>query len=198
MEMPIADAGIAAIKRATDEALARSKADVAASGLGSRWVASFKSRFYENKGLDAAGLIYSRINFGVVFERGATVPGNPTLWIPLQTTPKKLGGKRLTAKVFHEQIGHLFKTKIDGRDYLAARIAVSKRQTTGPLPLLSAAMLKNRAKPKAGQRTRLIPMFVGKSSTTIQKRLHIGEITQAAAARLGEYYAAAIKGTTNG
>lgn len=194
IDRPIGTAARAAVKEALQDALTHSKADVLSSGLGQRWAKSFKTKFYKNDGIGAAGIVYSRINYGVVFERGAEVKGKPKLWIPLHTTPKKIGGKRLTAKVFSQQIGHLFKVKIGGREFLAAKIAVSKKAAAGPLPVMSATMLKNRAKPKPGQRTRLIPMFVAAASITIRKRLNIAGIAQKAAAKLPRFFANAIKG----
>ena len=194
IDKPIGTAAQAAIQGALKDALTRGKANIASAGLGQRWVDSLKTRFYKNDGLDAAGIIFSGINFGVVFERGAVIKGNPTLWLPLHTTPKKIGGKRLTAKTFHEQIGQLFMVTFGGKEYLAARIAVSKKASFGPLPLMSAAMLRNRMKPpRKGQTTRLVPMFVAQQATTIRKRLHIGQITESAAAKLPKLFAAAIK-----
>lgn len=194
IEQPIEFAAVDALREATSIAETKGKANVEASGLGPRFVKSLKSRFYINNGLDAAGIVYSAINYSVVFERGAIVKGNPTLWIPLPTTPQKVGGKRLTAKVFGDTIGHLFKIKIGGREYLAAKIAVSKKNSTARIPSLSAAMLRNGArKAGKGQRTRLMPLFMGVQSTSIRKRLHIGQIVEQAADQIPKLYENALK-----
>jgi hypothetical protein len=191
---PMATAGAAAVKEATAIAHKRGQAQIAAARLGTRWVQSFKQKFYANDGLDAAGIVYSTINFSVVFERGAVIKGNPTLWIPLPTTPVKYAGKRLTAKVASEQLGFLFKIAIGGREYLAVRVAVSKRTATGPLPRMTASMLKSRArKPRKGETTRLIPLFVGKKATTIRDRLDIRGIAEDAANQLGALFAQNIR-----
>lgn len=190
IDRPIAGAATDAVREATDQAHKRGLADIAASGLGERWVKSFKQRFYINDGIDAAGIVYSGINFGVVFERGATIHGSPTLWIPLPTTPKKLGRKPLTAKRFSHEVARLFKIRIGGKDYLAAKVNVTKGQA-GRVVTRSVAMLKR----KAGKSTRtaLVPMFVAANSTHIRKRLHIGQIAEQAADRLPQLYADALK-----
>jgi hypothetical protein len=191
---PMAVAGAATVREATDITHAKGQANIASSGLGPRWVRSFKQRFYLNDGLDAAGIVYSTINFSVVFERGATVKGNPTLWIPLPTTPLKIGGKRVTAKRISDEVGQLFKIELRGKEYLAMKIAVSKRVATGPLPRMSTAMLKRAAKkPRKGQVTRLIPMFVAASSIRIRDRLRIREIAEETAANMPEMYADKVK-----
>lgn len=186
----IADASRMAVRQAVELAQRRSKADVAASGLGPRWVGSIKSRFYPNNGLDAAGIIYSSIPFSVVFEQGAEIKGNPKLWIPLPTTPPKIGGKRITPKLYAQQGGRLFKVNIRGKDYLAARIATAKG-AVGSVQPRSLSMLKR--KRGKGQVYSLVPLFVAASSVTLRKRLHIGAITEAAADRLPDLFAAAIK-----
>jgi hypothetical protein len=189
IEIPMDQAAIDSVREATDIAHKNGQANIAASGLGPRWVKSFKQRFYKNTGLDAAGIVYSTIQFSYVFERGATVRGNPNLWIPLPTTPLKIGGKRMTAKRATHEIGHLFKIVIGGKEFLALRIAVSKGIAKGPVPRMSAAMLKSRArKPRKNETTRLIPMFVGSASITIRKRLNISEIVQRAADQLPDLY----------
>lgn len=195
MRDPMAVAGAAAVKQATQQAWRKGQTNIASAGLGQRWVKSFKHRFYANNGIDAAGIVYSTINFSVVFERGATIHGAPILWIPLQTTPKKLGSKRMTAKRFGEQIAHLFKIQINGKPYLAAKIFVSKRVAAGPVPIMSATTLRNAARRKGGKgmKARLLPLFVGVSSTHIRDRLRIREIVEEASNDIPRFYAEHLK-----
>ena len=190
---PMDRAGAESVKIATESAEHLEQVDIVRAGLGADYARDHKSRFYLNKGLDAAGVVYHTRNYSYVFETGAQIQGRPKLWLPLRTTPQRIGGKRVTAKRLSEEVGHLFKIKIGGREYLAMKVAVSKTNANARLPLLSMAMLRRGARGGKGKRTRLIPMFLGLDATTIRKRTHVIEICKQEAAKIPKHYDKAIR-----
>lgn len=89
---PIVDAAHGALKEAGRIAVTEGRRNIAAGGrFTGRWTRGLTSRFYKNKGLDAAVLIYHKMGIAGVFEEGATITGDPLLWLPI-------GGRRLLAR----------------------------------------------------------------------------------------------------
>lgn len=92
VNQPIVDASQAALKEAGRIAVTEGRRNIAAGGrFSGRWTQGLTSRFYKNTGLDAAVLIYHKMRIAGVFEEGATITGDPLLWLPI-------GGRRLLAR----------------------------------------------------------------------------------------------------
>lgn len=79
----IAEAEQAAVKEAADLAVEKGQANIASAGFSGRWQRAFTSRFYPNKGINPAALIFHAIPLASVFETGITIQGRPLLWLPL-------------------------------------------------------------------------------------------------------------------
>lgn len=188
---PIAAAGTAAIGAAADEIKRKGRADIAQAGFGKRWQNTFRVDTYPKKGrvsANAAALVYHKIPYADVFEAGATIRGKPMLWLPLKTTPKKIGRNRMTPKVFRREVGPLFTLNRGSKPLLAAKIAISKSQAkSGKMPKPSLAKLRDGATTKG--LTRAIPLFVGVDSVKLRDRFSLREITDDAAERLPALYA---------
>jgi hypothetical protein len=74
-----------AIQDTADEMVKQGRANIAAAGFPvEKWQLGLKSKFYPNEGLDAAAIVYHKINFAGVFETGVTIAGNPLLWVKIR------------------------------------------------------------------------------------------------------------------
>lgn len=186
---PMATAGKNAVQEMAETIKKEGRADIAAAGFSQRWQNTFRVDVYptgKQVSINSAALIYHKIPYADVFETGATIRGKGKLWIPLKTTPKKIGRKKMTAKLYDDEIGGLFSLKIGGKPYLAAKISVSKamakKKTHGKVTL------SRLRKGRGAELTRTVPLFVGVDSVKIRDRFSIRQITDRAAARLGDLY----------
>lgn len=194
ISFPIEEAAVAAITEAGDIVKREGRAQIASAGFSIKWQNALRVNIYRNRGLDAAAFIYHKIPYAGVFERGERIAGKPTLWVPLSSTPKKVGAKKMTAKLYSDEIGRLFPIRIKGKRFLASKVGLSKANARRAVPKLSNAMLRKGASGGGkGGSTRAIPLFVEALSVKMPDRLNIREITEATAARLGAIYAEALK-----
>lgn len=107
IEKQISDAKAGAVQEAADLAVKEGRANIATAGFSSRWQSALTSNFYPNKDTgDPAALIFHRIPFAGVFERGMTIRGKPLLWLPIERnlpqgvhTPKQYGKKLVSVNV---------------------------------------------------------------------------------------------------
>jgi hypothetical protein len=85
IEEQIHDAQEAAVQEAAAESVRLGRANIAGAGFTSaRWQQGLTSRFYPNPGKDPAALVYHKLRFAGVFERGVTIQGQPLLWLPIE------------------------------------------------------------------------------------------------------------------
>lgn len=96
----------AALQDAAAEAVKEGRANIAQAGFSRRWQDALTSRFYPNPGKDPAAIIYHRIRFAGVFERGITISGRPLLWLPIEQnlpagvhSPRQYGRKLVSVNV---------------------------------------------------------------------------------------------------
>lgn len=187
MKEPIAIAATAAIREMASSIKFEGRADIAAAGFSRRWQNTFRADTYpggKRVSIDAASLVYHKIPYADVFETGADIRGKPTLWIPLSTAPKRIGRKKMTPKLFVQQIGPLFPLKRPGKaTLLMANIARNKRGGIGKIT--NAKLRKGAAGAGA---TGAVPIFVGVDTVTLRKRFHLRAITDKNAARLPSLY----------
>jgi hypothetical protein len=110
IEQTIESAAEGAVQDAARLAVKQGRANIAAAGGGfatsARWQRGFTYRFYDNDGRDPAALIFHRIGFASVFERGITISGRPLLWLPIErnlpagiTSPRQYGGKLVSVNI---------------------------------------------------------------------------------------------------
>lgn len=133
-----------------------------------------------------------RIGFINIFERGGTIAGNPYLWLPLPTAPKRIGGKRTTAAAYVREIGKLVSINRPGKPPLLAGQAL--RRPGGAVSL--AALRTGARRAAAGRRTVLVPLFVGVRRAHIRKRLNISPLYERVRLQLGELYLRAFERST--
>ncbi|WP_146148968.1 DUF6441 family protein [Pseudaminobacter soli (ex Li et al. 2025)] len=196
IDRPIAVAAKGAMLEFADNVKREARADIARAGFGKRWQNAFRVDVYpqgsKRVSSKAAALIYHKIPYADVFEAGATIRGKSKLWIPLSSTPKKVGSKRMTPKLYTQAFGPLVTMNIRGKTFLGGKVSLSKAQAkSGQVGKVTTARLR-----KGGQKsnsgatpTRTVPLFIGVDSVSIKKRFSIRQITGRAAGRLAELYA---------
>jgi len=107
IERQITEASEGAVQDAADMAVREGRANISAAGFSSRWQKALTSRFYPNKDEgDPAALIFHRIPFAGVFERGIRISGRPLLWLPIERnlppgihSPAQYGKKLVSVNV---------------------------------------------------------------------------------------------------
>ena len=190
----IVEAAHDAVTAAGDMAKQQARADIAASGLGQAFVNALRVDIYPRgrKSINASAHIYHRIPYAGVFEEGATIRGNPRLWLAVKSAPQEIGRKPMTPKLFNQRIGTLnFVKRAGKRPLLFAKVKATKGGDPGTItvPRLRAAQ-----RPGAKGPFVAVPIFVALDSVTIRKRLNITGIVRAARDRLPQLYASLISG----
>ncbi|KEC73144.1 hypothetical protein RLPCCGM1_c1260 [Rhizobium leguminosarum bv. phaseoli CCGM1] len=187
---PLAEAGQETIQEIADQIKTAARQDIASAGFSKRWQNALRADVYP-KGkvsLNAAALIYHKIPYADVFESGATISGKPLLWLPLKSTPKKVGRNRMTPDRFMQAIGPLqLVRRAGGKPLLFGKMSVSKNQAaSGDHGNVTLAKLRKGAA-KTGI-IRAVPLFVGVDSVRLRDRFSINEIVDRAVDRIGEVF----------
>jgi hypothetical protein len=186
----IAVAATLAVRDAGRAAQTAGRADILAAGLGNRFAAALRLRLFPERkaSINAAAYLYSKIPYAGVFESGATIRGNPRLWLPTNNVPIRRGGHRMTPQFYARNIGRLISVNVAGRPPMLMGVvpeSAVKRAAGGPLKLS-----RRRSPGFASRRARFVrvPMFIGVNQVQIKKRLRIADIAARERARLPEYY----------
>lgn len=191
---PIAQAATDAMRDAAEIAKNQGRANIAAAGFSKRWQNALRVDVFPDKGrisLTPAALIYHNIPYADVFESGAQIRGNPKLWLPLKTTPKRIGRKRVTPANVRER--GIALNKVKGRDLLAISTRVPKSKATG-IVKVTRRMIENarrtgaKSTPAGTGIVRSIPLFHGVSAVNIRKRFSIIQIVNGVRDRLASLY----------
>jgi hypothetical protein len=187
---PLAEAGQETIQEIADQIKIAARQDIASAGFSKRWQNALRADVYP-KGkvsLNAAALIYHKIPYADVFESGATIKGKPQLWLPLKSTPKKVGRYRMTPARYAQAIGPLALVRTPGRKpLLFGKMSVSKGQAqSGNYGSVTLAKLRNGA--ARNGIIRAVPLFVGVDSVKLRDRFSINEIVDRQVSRMGEVF----------
>jgi hypothetical protein len=102
-----AEAGKGAVRDAAKLAVTAGRENIAAAGnFRGKWQTGLRSKFYANKGIDPAAVIFHRIGLVSVFETGITISGARLLWLPIEQnlpkrikSPKQYGKKLVSVNV---------------------------------------------------------------------------------------------------
>lgn len=188
-EEPIALAATRAVAEAGNEVKGTARAAIAAAGFSRRWQNAMRVDAYpkgNQTSINAAAHVYHKIHYAWVFEEGATLQGQPNLWMPLGHVAQKVGRNRLTAKNYPGKLQYVSRT---GRPpLLVARVRVSKAMARrGQLKKLSVAQMRRGTSGGSGV-IMSVPVFVGMSSVKLQRQFSISRIVTGAVDRLGTLY----------
>ena len=182
---PMSAAAQGAIASAGAIVKAEGRADIAAAGLGAGFVKALRVDIYPQgrNSLNATAHIYHKIPYAGVFEEGATIRGQPRLWLALPSTPQRYGRKPMTPELFAKSIGPLSFVKRPGkRPLLVAKAKKGKNMTK-----ISLARFCSGGRGEGPFVS--VPVFVGVDSVSIRKRLNITRIVRQARDRLPKLYA---------
>lgn len=164
---PIATAATAAVRQASEIAKRDGRASIASAGFSAKWQKALQDKVFPEQGtsMSPAAVIFHKIPYANVFEDGAIIAGKPTLYLPITGAPLPTarGGRKMTPKLYVQQVGPLVPIKRPGR------------------PTLLAGKGK-------GTKGKVVPLFFGISTVSINQKFKIVEAVRRAAARLGEFY----------
>jgi hypothetical protein len=193
-QQPIAKAATKTFREAAKIIEREGRANISAAGLGKRASVGFRVFSFPRRqfGLNPALRGFHRLGYFNIFERGGTIPGRPLIWVPLSSAPAKIGGKRITPKLFVDQVGPLVSINRPGKAPLLAGQALKavsggRRATLGQLKTGARRTAARRAGGR-GRRAVIVPLFVGIPQAKIRKRLAISPIYNRVRAQLGEIY----------
>jgi hypothetical protein len=176
MSKPIARAAKIAMTDAGKQAQTDGRKSMAGAGFTSRWQKSLALKVYplNRDAISPAALIYSRIGYSGIFEKGGVISGKPLLWLPLKSVPRP-GGNSIPVGKYE---------KVTGNKLFSIR-------TSGKLPLLGARIVDRVVGQKQIKKT--VPLYFGQPKTNIPRKFRIREAAERAADRLGEFYFAAFR-----
>jgi hypothetical protein len=145
--------------------------------------------------LNPSVYIHSTVNYLDVFETGKTITGSPWLWLPLPNVPPnpgsgvKFGGligrPHMTPRQYIAKVGPLITMHRPGKPpMLGAAVEGGGRPTRRRL---RSTFLKQRFGEKT-RATRVVPMFVGVPSITIDEKFDVSQAIANVAPELAAAY----------
>ncbi len=200
LKKPVASATTNAIAEAAASIKAQGRSNIASAGFSRRWQNTFRTLKFPTRGresIDAAAFIYHKVPYATIFEEGGVIRGKPLLWLPLPSSPKRLGRQRMTPKLFNQQIGPL--TFVSGKNsrppLLVAPAVMTKAKAKKRNPRVSATAFRRGANKATGPRDviRGVPVFSGLRSVDMPKKFDLYKIIDQAAKRLPELYVKHLK-----
>lgn len=174
------------------------RADIKAAGFGTRWQNALRVNRYPKKGvsIDAAVFVNHKISYAEAFEDGATIKGDPLLWLPLSTVPPTLSGRMTRPERLNSILGGGSKlvamgNSKNGTPLLGARLRLSRTAAKKSFSKVTLAALKRGDGEGTGV-LRTVPLFFGVRQTKLPKKLSIREVCARAQDRIPALYAIAI------
>lgn len=185
-EQPIARAVTKVFRTAAKEIEREGRQRIAAGGLSRRFISGFRVFAFPRRQFSMRPEIKGthRIGFINIFETGGTIHGRPLLWIPLKSAPAKIGGKRITPRLYISQVGPLISIQRPGKPPLLAGQALRAPAAGRPASLTTLKTGARRAASRRGRRPIAVPLFVGARQTRIPKRLNVSPVYDKARAEM--------------
>lgn len=190
MEEPIARAATDAMTEVQADVKREGRANIAGAGFSTRWQNALRVDLYPNKGLvslEPAVFVHHRIPYAGVFEDGATVMGKPLMWVPLPTTPRRVGNRKVTPALLGDVDLVPFRSK-GGTPLLGASIKVPRSQANVERPRVSLSALRRGTSGSRGV-IRTVPLFVGIRAARIPEKIDIAAICATARDSIPRLYA---------
>ncbi len=179
----------AAINRGTTELKEDLRADVRKAGLGNRLPRTWRSKFYRNQGINAAGVVFSKAPHIVqAFEEGKPIRAQGRRWlaVPTDRAPKQgIGRKRISPETWPEhRFGPLAFVKVNRN--LAVLVATGLRRSRSKKPRLNRKFRRLTARQlERGRRGRTAIMFILTREVRLKKRLNVDREGREALESLG-------------
>ena len=105
-QRPVAEAAVTALRETADNAVDEGRANIAGAGrFSGGWLSGLRRRMVGateggEPSLQAKAIIFHKFGFAGVFEHGATIQGQPLLWIPTDPdAPRAKAASRLGKKL---------------------------------------------------------------------------------------------------
>lgn len=191
LQKPIAETAVATMDEVLSTVKVEGRASIAAAGFSRRWQNALRfDRFPRGnkKSINAAVFVHHRIVYAGVFEDGATIVGNPLMWVPLPSSPKRIGRNRFTPRNYNNMVGPLVSmSSRSGTPLLGATVRMSRTNAAQERPKVTLATLRRGRTGRGILRT--IPLFFGIRSTQIEKKFNITQICEAARDAIPSIYA---------
>lgn len=189
IDRPIAEAATQTMIEVGDVVKRQGRAEIAAAGFSQAWQNAFRVDVYPKEGADpsvnAAAFIWHKIFYAGVFAKGATITGKPFLWLPLPSTPKRIGRNKITPELYWNKIGKLALVERPGKaPLLVAKVKVPSTRITNSVSL---SLLRRGTKAKRGVITS-IPIFFGIKLSSIPKKFDIEKVVKRASQKLVQLY----------
>lgn len=186
----IAVASTLAVRDAGKNSQTRGRTNIVAVGLGNKVAGALRLRLYPDRkkfSINNAALVYSKIFYAGAWEEGATIRGNPRLWLPTENVPTRRGLHRVTPAFYIRNIGRLISINVPGKPPMLAGLV--PRSKSGKLLKVSTSRRRKRST-FASSRATLVPviMFVGVDQVHLRKRTSINPIIDSERKKLAEYY----------
>jgi hypothetical protein len=110
-QRPVATAAVAALQETSANAVQEGRRNIAAAGrFRGKWLTGLRYRMFDAEesgepSLQARALIFHSLGIAGVFEHGATIEGQPLLWIPTDPNapPASRSGKKLVSATVRGQ-----------------------------------------------------------------------------------------------
>lgn len=182
----ISNAASKAMNAATTIIRRDGRAAIAAAGFGKKQQNGLRVRLIHGSKneVDAVALVNHSISYFAIFQSGGTIKGNPYLWIPLPTVPKRAGGKRITAGNYAQIVGApLHSIRRPGKPPLLAAYVFGAPRPGRAATL--ASLRRGAARHRRGQAntafggkagrfaTISLPLFVGVKRIHIRRRFDL-------------------------
>jgi hypothetical protein len=194
----IATAATTAMAQAGAKLKIEARAHIAGAGFSKKWQNAFRVNLYPSKGVvsvSPAAQAFHKIPYAEVFETGATIAGNPLLWLPLPNVPTSIpgtmGGRvHMSPSAYIRSIGPLQYIARPGKPPLLAGIM----EGGGAISVAKLKAGNRSGRPGApGKKKVLVPLFFGISQVSLHARFQLRAIFAKAQASLGPLYAANFK-----
>lgn len=189
-EQPIARALTKTFRAAAKDIEREGRSRIAAGGLSRRFQTGFRVFAFPRRQFSMKPEIKGthKIGFINIFETGGVIRGKPLLWIPLPSAPAKIGGKRITPKLYIDQVGPLISIQRPGKPPLLAGRALRAPAAGRPASLATLRTGARRAAAGRGRRPVAVPLFIGVRQTHIPKRLNVSPVYDKARAGMAERF----------
>jgi hypothetical protein len=186
---PIATAATAAISDAGNQVKLKGRARIAAAGFSKKWQNALRVNIFPQRGVsvDAAAWVFHKIPYAGVFEEGAKISGKPMLWIPFPNVATRIGGQKMTPRLFVQRIGPLHSIKSHGKPPILASY-ISAGADTKKLTTAKLRAGVRRKNSKGSKAVKSVPVFFGVSTVTLRARFGLQEVFREARQALKGFY----------